>query len=179
MNDMYDFSQDHFHLFGIEPVFQIDLAKLEKTYREIQNQVHPDRFAHLGETERRISMQWSTHVNEAYQTLKRPINRARYLLQLNGVDTHEETNTAMSPAFLMQQMEWREAVMDAKAERDADSLGKLEVELKQTAKTLQNDLTGMLDVQRDFTAAADAVRKLKFMEKLLSEVHDAFEALES
>lgn len=175
----FDFSQDHFRLFSLAPAFQLDLDKLEKTYREIQNQVHPDRFAHLGETERRMSMQWSTHVNEAYQTLKKPINRARYLLQLHGVETREETNTAMPPEFLMQQMEWREAIGEAKAERDSARLETLESELKTSAKALQNELARLLDTDKDYAAAADAVRKLKFMEKLISEVQDAFEALES
>jgi molecular chaperone HscB len=169
---MYDFSQNHFRLLGLEPAFQIDLGKLEKAYREIQNQVHPDRFAHLGDIERRMSMQWSTHVNEAYQTLKKPINRARYLLQLNGVETHEETNTAMPPEFLMQQMDWHEAIGEAKAEGDHD-------ELESNTRSLQNELTQLLDTDKNYAAAAGAVRKLKFMEKLTSEVHDALEALES
>ncbi len=175
---MYDFSQNHFRLLGLEPAFQIDLGKLEKAYREIQNQVHPDRFAHLGDTERRMSMQWSTHVNEAYQTLKKPINRARYLLQLNGVETHEETNTAMPPEFLMQQMDWREAIGEAKAEGDQARLDTLDDELESNTRSLQNELTQLLDTDKNYAAAAGAVRKLKFMEKLTSEVHDALEALE-
>jgi molecular chaperone HscB len=175
----YDFSQDHFRLFGLLPAFDIDPAPLEKTYREMQSQVHPDRFAHLGETERRLSMQWSTHVNEAYQTLKKPLSRACYLLQLNGVDALENSNTAMPAAFLMQQMEWREAVMDAKAGRDVRALEQLERELKDGAKVLTGSLQQQLDVEKNYPAAGESVRKLKFLEKLMAEIHDAYEALES
>jgi molecular chaperone HscB len=124
-------------------------------------------------------MQWSTHVNEAYQTLKKPINRARYLLQLNGVETHEETNTAMPPEFLMQQMDWHEAIGEAKAEGDQARLDTLDDELESNTRSLQNELTQLLDTDKNYAAAAGAVRKLKFMEKLTSEVHDALEALES
>jgi molecular chaperone HscB len=175
----YDFSQDHFRLFGLPRAFNLDPAPLEQTYREMQSQVHPDRFAHLGETERRLSMQWSTHVNEAYQTLKKPLSRACYLLQLNGVDALENSNTAMPAAFLMQQMEWREAVMEAKVSHDVKVLEQLERELKEGSRTLTDTLQQQLDVEKDYPAAGESVRKLRFMEKLMAEIHDAYEALES
>jgi molecular chaperone HscB len=94
--------RDFFGLFGLAPVFRLDEAALESAYREVQTQVHPDRYAHLSDTEKRVSMQWATRVNEAYRTLRTPLLRACYLLQLNGVDPGLETNTAMLPAFLME-----------------------------------------------------------------------------
>ena len=145
----YDFSQNHFALFGLQPAFRIDLAALDQAYRDIQSQVHPDRFANANEAERRMSMQWATHANEAYQTLKKPASRARYLLQLHGVDALEESNTSMPGEFLMRQMEWREAIGDAKAERDSARLETLELELKASAKSLQNALAQLLDTDKD------------------------------
>ena len=176
---MIDFSKNHFALFGLEPAFQIDLARVEQSYRDIQAQVHPDKFTHASPAERRLSMQWSTHVNEAYQTLKQPINRARYLLQLHGVDTQEETNTAMPAAFLMEQMEWREAIGEAKDAADAIELDHLGGKLRKAMHQLQEDLAQHLDQQHDYASAAEIVRKLRFFDKLREEINDALEALEA
>ncbi len=176
---MIDFSKDHFALFGLEPAFRIDLARLEQAYRELQTQVHPDRFSHASDTERRLSMQWSTQVNEAYQTLKRPLSRARYLLQRHGVDTEEETNTAMPAAFLMEQMEWREAIAEAQDAADAAELDQLQIKLRREIQQLEDGLARQLDEDKDWTGAAENVRKLRFLEKLKEEINDALEALEA
>jgi hypothetical protein len=87
-----DFSKSYFELFKLPVTYKIDAARLEAAYREVQSRVHPDRFVSASEAERRRSMQWATHANEAYTTLKKPLARARYLVKLNGVDTEEETN---------------------------------------------------------------------------------------
>ena len=83
----FDAAKTHFQLFGLKPSFKLDAARLEEAYRALQAEVHPDKSAHLADSEQRLAMQRSTIVNEAYQTLKSPIRRARYLLALNGVDT--------------------------------------------------------------------------------------------
>lgn len=174
-----DFSQNFFELFGMAPNYEIDPIRLEQAYRDIQSQVHPDRFAHLSDAERRLSMQWATQANEAYQTLRQPLGRARYLLHLNGVEIHEETNTAMSPAFLMQQMEWREAIGEAKAARALPELEHLSGQLRAEMQAQQRQLANLLDRDRDFEKAAEVVRELKFMEKLREEINHALEALEA
>jgi len=175
----YDFNKNFFELFGVQPAFKLDLDQLDKTFREIQSQVHPDKFAHLGDAERRLSMQWATLANEAYQTLKKPINRARYLLQLHNVATQEETNTAMPAAFLMEQMELRETVMDANMSQDMAALEKVERGLKDEIKSLHKVLEQQLDVDADYEGAAQNVRKLRFLEKLLVEINDAYEKMDS
>src|SRR5437773_10894736 len=106
--------QNHFELFGLQPAFSLDETALERSYREIQSRVHPDRFAHASDAERRASLQWTTRVNEAYRTLRDPVQRAKHLLELHGVDVAFETNTAMPAEFLMQQMELREKLDEAK-----------------------------------------------------------------
>src|SRR5580765_8487763 len=103
-------NQNHFELFGLPTSFAVDTAALEARYHELQREVHPDRFASAPEAERRVSMQLATRVNEAYQSLKSPLKRAVYILQLRGVDPGFETNTAMPPEFLMEQMSWRERI---------------------------------------------------------------------
>ncbi len=175
----FDFKQDHFALFGLPQTFDVSADALEAAYRDWQARVHPDRFAHASEAEKRASMQWATHVNEAYQTLKQPVARGRYMLGLHGVDTQEESNTAMAPAFLMQQMEWREALMDAKMASDIDALEQLEKELRQEMRARSSSLGQTIDVAKDYNRAAEQVRELRFVEKLLQEINQAYDALDA
>lgn len=173
-----DFKADHFVLFGIKPFFRLDLSDLDSRYRDIQAQVHPDRFAHAGEAERRLSMQWATHANEAYQTLKKPLERAKYLLHLAGHDIQAESNTAMPADFLMEQMEWREAVMDARNGGDHHELEHLHNRLRGDINDRYDELGRLLDELADHAMATDRVRRLMFLEKLLYEIDDALASLE-
>jgi molecular chaperone HscB len=174
-----DFQQDFFQLFNLPSVFKIDSATLERSFLALQAQVHPDKFAHLPESERRLSMQWATRVNEGYQTLRNPMSRARYLLSLHGVDTQEESNTAMPVDFLMQQMEWREALEDALRAKDSPALEKLEQRIQHEVRILQQQLAVDIDDTRDYAAASGIVRKLKFLDKLAEEIGSAFDELDS
>lgn len=174
----FDALSNHFQLFGLAAVFELDAAQLEQTFRALQAQVHPDKSAHLSDAEQRVAMQRSTLVNEAYQTLKSPIRRARYLLTLHGVDTQEETNTAMPVDFLIVQMEWREAVIEAQQARDVDALGQLESRMKRETRELESQLRDKIDTEQDYASAAGLVRKLRFMEKLAEEIHAAYDEID-
>ena len=174
-----DFSKNYFDLFGLEKKFSVPQENLDRAYRDIQSQIHPDKFSHAGEAEKRLSMQWATRANEAYQTLKKPLSRARYLLQLHGVDTQEETNTAMPTSFLMEQMEWREAVIEAKQEGNHKSLINLHKNLLSHRAALLAKLEKQIDTEKNLDAACDTTRKLRFLEKLGEEIDDAFEAIET
>lgn|SRR6185369_7490183 len=173
-----DFRADHFALFGLNRGFRLDLSDLDSRYRDIQAQVHPDRFANAGEAERRMSMQWATHANEAYQTLKKPLERAKYLLHLSGHDIQAENNTAMPADFLMDQMEWREAVMDARHGGDHHELEHLHNRLRGDINIRYQELGELLDANGDLALATDRVRRLMFLEKLLHEIDDALASLE-
>ncbi len=174
----FDFSQDYFRLFGLAQSYQIDAIQLERQYRALQTQIHPDKFAHLPEAEQRVAMQQTTLVNEAYQTLRKPIRRARYLLSLHGVDTQEATNTAMPVDFLMAQMEWREAVAEAQQARDVAALEQLEKRLQHETRELEAQLALKIDTEHDYATAAGLVRKLRFLEKLAEEIHAAYDAID-
>jgi len=174
---MMDFNADHFSLFGLPRSYRLDSLALDKRYREIQSEVHPDRFAQAGDSERRLSLQWATRVNEAYQTLKKPLPRAQYLLTLVGHEVDGHSNTAMPPEFLMEQMEWREAVAEAKLARDLDELEQLHHRVKQRMNDRYEQLACSLD-DHDYTHAADRVRRLMFLDKLLFEIDDAMAALD-
>jgi molecular chaperone HscB len=174
---MIDFQQNHFELFGLQPRFHLELAELEQAYRGMQSRVHPDKFVHGSDAERRASMQSSTQVNEAYRTLKSPLARARYLLALHQVDLQSENNTAMPPQFLLEQMQWREAVEEA-----ADRPHELAALASRLGREMQEHYSGLeryLDRDADFAHAADLVRKLMFLERLREEISDALERLEA
>ena len=125
------------------------------------------------DAEKRVAMQWATRANEAYQTLKSPLRRARYLCELNGVDLQTESNTAMAPAFLMQQMEWRETLDDAKAGKDIDALEQLNSELLAEKKAEVARIETLLDAG-DYVQAAQLVRQLMFLDKFGGEIGDGF-----
>lgn len=167
---------NHFELFGLTPAFSVEKDLLEKAYRDIQSKVHPDRFAHAGDAERRASLQWTTRVNEAFQILKNPVARAKHLLELHGVDVAFETNTAMPAEFLMQQMELREALEEATEKKDSQSLDRLRSDLRREEAVLEKQIAEAIDVRRDYAAAAGLVRKLMFLDRLDEEIDLAYEA---
>jgi len=171
--------KDHFALFGLPRRQALDVEQLERLYRNIQARVHPDRHAHLPEANRRLAMQWATLINEAYRTLKDPLARARYLLKLEGIDAGLENNTAMPMDFLTRQMEWREAVEEARASEDADSLDDMHRRLRQEMSVQYAYLAEALDERHDLQRASGLVRQLMFHEKLLQEIDAALEAVEA
>jgi len=171
--------QNFFDLFDLPARFDLDAGQLDRVYRDLQSSVHPDRFVNAPEAERRVSMQQATHVNEAYQTLKNPVRRAAYLLAQHGIDPQFETNTAMPAEFLIEQMEWREAIEEAAGSADARELDQLSSRLGGELKRMYAQIGHQIDERGDFSGAADTVRKLMFLEKLGMEIGDAMEALES
>jgi molecular chaperone HscB len=167
--------KNHFELFGLTPAYALDTESLERSYREIQSRIHPDRYAHAGDAERRASMQWTTRVNEAYRTLKSPVQRAKYLLEMNGVDVQFETNTQMPSAFLLQQLELREALAGAK---QPEALDELLAEVRRQQRQLEQGIAQLIDGSRDYAAAAGDVRKLMFLDKLAAEIDLAYDGVE-
>ena len=168
---------NHFELMGLPVAFAIDVAALERGYRELQSRVHPDRFATGSATERRLALQWAARANEAYRTLRDPVNRARYLLGLRGFDTGEQTNTSMPADFLMQQMQWREAAAQAREAGDGKALGRMRGEFAATRGEMLHQLERALDADANYDAGCSLVRKLRFLEKLDAEIDDGLHEL--
>ena len=168
--------KNHFELFGLTPAYALDLAYLDRAYRDIQAEVHPDRFANAGDAERRASMQMTTQVNEAYRTLKSPVRRAKYLLELNGVDVGFETNTAMPREFLIEQMELREKLEEAKNASDLDLISR---DLVLEKREIENQIRERIDGKHDYPGASDPVRKLMFLDKFGEEISARYEMLDS
>jgi molecular chaperone HscB len=109
--------------------------------------------------------------------LRDPTERARYLLGLKGFDTAEETNTSMPADFLMQQMEWREAVADARTSRDAAALQSLRGDLEGERDEMLHQLERAIDADENYDAGCSLVRKLRFLAKLDEEIDEALEPL--
>lgn len=170
-------TRNHFDLLGLPQRYALEPASLDDAYRRVQRAVHPDRFAGAPDTERRIAMQLAAQANEAYRTLKDSTRRAAYLCELHGADPEVHSNTAMPAEFLVQQMDWRERLQDAADGRDAAGLEALRVELACLRGELLDSLAVALDAQRDFTGAADRVRRLMFVDRFASEVDDVEERL--
>lgn len=170
--------QNHFELFHLPVRYAVDMAALDRAYHDVQGKAHPDRFAQASAAEKRVAMQWATRANEAYQTLRNPFRRAAYLCELNGVDLEMESNTAMPPSFLMQQMEWREALDEARTDRDVEALAKLERALREERNAELEAVQALLDAG-NYAQAAQKVRQLMFMEKFGEEVSRIFDVIDS
>jgi molecular chaperone HscB len=177
--EFYSVTQDYFALFGLSAAFNIDLATLEKNFRQLQSESHPDRFVNASATTQLQAMQRATLANEAYQTLKNHSRRAQYLLSQQGIDAIAETNTAMPMDFLMQQMEWREAIDDAKNAQDVEALEQLLTTMRQSAHAFHGELATLLDVKHDYHAATDITRKLIFIDKVCADILQMIEQLEN
>ena len=167
---MLDFSRNHFELFGLPARYRVDTDALDAAYRGLQSEVHPDRFARGGDTERRLALQASAHVNEAYRTLKDPVQRAQYLLGLNGVDAVGETDTQLPFEFLERQLERREAAGDALAAGDERTLSSLREAVRGDAREIEDHLARALDKGADYAAARPRVRELTFLAKLADDI---------
>lgn len=166
---------DDFELFGLPRRFEQNREALDQRWRDLQAEVHPDRFATEGAAGQRVAMQWAVRVNEAYQRLKDPLHRAAYLCELQGAPIDAESNTAMPAGFLVEQMEWREAL------DDADTLERVEALSDKVARQREQSLVRLgqvLDRQRDFGAAAQQVRALMFVERFAQDIDRRLEALE-
>jgi molecular chaperone HscB len=174
---MIDFSQDYFTLFGLPPRYRFDPVQLDAAYHALQRAVHPDRHAAAGETERRLALQSSARVNEAYQALKDPVGRAVYLLSLRGVDALAETNTALPLEFLQRELERREAMAEAQAGADSSALTALLNEVHADAAALETVLADQLD-REAWHAARDAVRELRFLTKVADDLEAAIAEVE-
>ena len=167
---------NYFELFGLAPKFTIDLNSLDHSFRRLQTEMHPDRFAAGTEAEKRQAMQLSSNLNDGYRALKNPGSRAQYLVSLAG---KSDTGNAVSSAFLMAQMEWRESIESARTGKNIQELDALSRRLRHAIAEQEKILGVVIDEQSDFNLAAQRVNELRFYEKLRVEIDSALDALES
>ncbi|UOO81098.1 Fe-S protein assembly co-chaperone HscB [Uruburuella testudinis] len=162
----------YFTLFQLEPRFDIDTASLEQTYHTLAARFHPDKFAATSAFEQKQAMMMSSAVNEAYRILKSPIDRAAYLLKQHNIDADAPEHTSFAAEFLMQQMEWRETLEDARAQNDEAALAALDAEIRHEQTALQQNLQTAF-AQTQYEQAAALVRQGRFLNKLRQEIYAA------
>ena len=167
---------DDFKLFGVPPQFGLDGTALDARWRELQGEVHPDRFAAQGGAAQRVAMQWAVRVNEAYRRLKDPLARAAYLCELRGAAIDAERNTAMPTAFLMQQMQWRESLDEADGEA---AIQAIDDHVASYERELFANVAVRLDTNDDNTGAAAQVRALMFVKRFRQDIAKRLDALDS
>ncbi|MDI1310442.1 MAG: Fe-S protein assembly co-chaperone HscB [Methylotenera sp.] len=165
---------NYFELFGLAPRFSIDLNSLERSFRQLQSEAHPDKHASHTQSEQRLALQQSTLINDGYQTLRNPTSRAQFLINLSG---KTEAAQALSTTFLMSQMEWREAIEEAVKSRDVTVLEALSKRLKHKISVQVNEIAAVLDLQGDFATAEVRVNELRFYEKLRHEIGEALDKI--
>ncbi|MEP6701372.1 MAG: Fe-S protein assembly co-chaperone HscB [Betaproteobacteria bacterium] len=176
---MIDFSADHFALLGLPRRFQIDRGGLDRAYRTLQAAIHPDRHAAAGDSTRRLALQASARVNEAYEALRDPASRGEYLLGLSGIASLAETDTAMPMDFLAEQMERREAIEDAMARHDHGALEHALDAIGEESRVLEAELGDAIDVRAALDDAKTLVRKLRFLDRVRHEITEALIAAEA
>jgi molecular chaperone HscB len=166
---------DDFELFGLQRRFAQDRALLDARWKDLQREAHPDKFAAQGAAAQRIAMQWSVRINEAYQRLKNPQQRAAYLCELQGVPVNAESNTAMPAVFLMQQMEWREQL---EAAHSAQYLEQIRLQVKQAVRSVLEKIEHLIDQQGAYAEAVGQVRALMFIERFEQDVDGRLDQIE-
>ena len=172
---MKNLQSSDFELFDLKKKFSQDRSAVDARWKQLQQEAHPDKFAAQGASAQRTAMQWSVRINEAYQRLKDPVKRAAYLCELNGTPINAENNTAMPASFLMQQIEWREALDEAKT---TENTQKIALEANEYMREQLLNLEQSIDAKNDFKLAVEQVRSLMFVERFLSEVDARIDQLQ-
>lgn len=174
---MFDLNTNFFELFELEVMYQIDLKYLKSKYLELQKKVHPDNFATGSDAEQRMAMQCVSYLNQAYDALKSPLNRAIYLLECAEQDFDKDTQISSDPIFLMEQMELRESLSEVS--NKADPFKELDMLLSQASRTLEENkhVFERSYNSSDWLAAREEINKMMFVSKLINEIAEKEEAL--
>lgn len=176
MSDL--FSKNYFEIFNLPVSFDLDASQLSELYRELQKEVHPDKFVNAGEQQSRLAMQVTSLVNQAFETLKSPVSRAHYLLKLAGLDIDHDQDTTMDPMFLMEQMELREEIELVRSKNDP--LAEIDRLLRQVKNTLQSVMQSFASAYQaeDYSKAHEWSRKMQFLNKNAQELDEIAVAIE-
>ena len=175
-----EFTQNHFELFELPVSFDINQQDLAERYRDLQRALHPDKFANASDRERRLSVQRAAQVNEAFQTLKSSMRRARYMLQIEGVEFDDEKDTSLDPMFLMEQMELREALAEIRDSDDPlNQLTKIMTDIRDRTRDMESQLQQLFaeNTSESHLQAKGIVQKMQFLQRLQQEAEELEEEL--
>jgi molecular chaperone HscB len=172
---------DPFATLGIARAFDVDLAAVEKVHRELSRALHPDRYIGAPPSERRASLAKAVEVNEAWRIVRDPVRRADALLALSGVRHGEGDGAAGNggngsegahkpdPAFLMDMLEQREALAEAKQSKDLEAVRRLAAAIEERARAVERALTAGF-ARGEASRLVGKVGELKFYRRFLDEV---------
>lgn len=167
-----DFSQNYFELFGLNPVFDLDLSLLHSQHQRLQASYHPDRHVNSGEREKRLSVQMASRINQAYETLRDPVKRSRYLLEIRGARMPDDSETTSDSEFLMEQIELREALEACRGSDDAlGCCSRIEAGLIERAGQLAAEFVECFEAG-NLDAAGHSSRKMQFIQRIQQQLSD-------
>lgn len=166
-----DITQNYFDLFQLPHQYQIDTKALKLAYRQLQRELHPDRFAGGTDQEKRLAVQYSTFVNQAYDALLSPVKRGEYMLSLQGVERDAAQTIKNDPQFLMEQMMWREKLELIESKGDEDALDAFKDQVEVAQSKIENELADKL-LSDALDNAMTLIGKLQFTEKMLMEIDE-------
>jgi molecular chaperone HscB len=167
-----DLKQSYFNLFGLKLSFDIDIGQLHSEQQRLQAIYHPDRFVNAGEQDRRISVQQASWINQAFETLSNPVKRARYMLELSGLELNDESETTSDTVFLMEQLAIREEIDECRS--DADPLcccDHIASKLRSKAEQFGSEFIASFN-QGQLEEARQSSRKMQFIQRILDQLTD-------
>lgn len=172
-----------FDVLGVPRRFSIDLAAAEAAYKSLARAVHPDRFARADPQARRAAMQRTVQLNESWRTLRDPIRRAEYLVRLAGIDVGGEEGTVKRDAeggktripvpqdLLMETLELREALADARADDDAAKVASLAADVQRKLDRALADAGARWDAGEPAEQVARELVAVRYYQRFLEEAH--------
>ena len=156
-----NFNQNYFQLFELEPSFVIDFDVLEKKYFKLQKKFHPDKYVNATDYEKRLSLQITSYVNEAYETLMNDFLKSMYLLKIEGYELDDQNNTISDPIFLMNQMELREESENITSKKNTDDIKRFTLKIESLKKECLSDFEKYYN-EKNFDDASKKVKEMKF-----------------
>ncbi|WP_374444512.1 Fe-S protein assembly co-chaperone HscB [Stella sp.] len=157
--------EDHFARLGLERRFDLDAAAVDRAYFARQRQVHPDRFARRSAREAALAESRSVSLNGAYQTLRDPLRRAAYLLELAGHPIAGDGATIADPELLAEVMERREALSEAETPAAVAAVAAEAARERAAAETA----LGVAFAAGDYPAARRHATRLRYLARLADE----------
>lgn len=167
---------DPFATLGLSLRFDLDVNELEKRYRDLQRALHPDKHMDAGALERRAALSKAVEVNEAYRVLRDELSRAAALLAAHGVNVSSESKA--DPELLMEVMELREALADARSSSDQALIDKLASDVRSLESTTRVSMKDAF-VASDWKRASTMWTRMRYLRRFLDEVNAILEEKES
>jgi molecular chaperone HscB len=143
---------DYFAMFGLPPKLELDVQALEKQFYRYSRKLHPDVHARGSQQEQEWSLSQASLLNDAYRTLKNPLERTKYLLRLEGVQLEdargpENLNPSKVPADLLEEV--FELNMQLEELRQTQKMGDDDPQLRRDLEAARSQFAGQLSSVED------------------------------